>query len=81
MAQERFLIALNYPHEITSALLHDCSCGLHLSMEGLHQGNGALQVQSIQQGLTRRDRVALVVAAFRYLLVEHLPQRLGFISP
>ena len=60
MALQRGLVAFDHHHEISTSFLHNRARGLDLRVERVHQGDRALQIQSVQQGLARRDFVALV---------------------
>lgn len=60
MVEQCFLIALDHQYEITPTFLHDRACRLNLRMERIHQSDGAVQVQPLQQGLARRNLVAFV---------------------
>ena len=60
MVQQRRLVALDDKDEIAPALLHDRARRLHLRVQRIHQGDGAVQVQPFQQRLARRNLVALV---------------------
>ena len=45
------LVAFDYHHVVSSPLLHHRACRFHLRVEGVHQGDGAVQIQPIQQPL------------------------------
>lgn len=60
MVVEGFLVALDHQYEFSPAFLHDRASGLHLGMERIHQGDGSVQVQPLQQRLARRNLVAFV---------------------
>ena len=60
MVEQGRLVALDDQNEVTSALLHDRVGRLHLRVERIHQRDGAVQVQPLQQRLPCGDLVALV---------------------
>jgi hypothetical protein len=59
-----FLIAFDEQHEITPTLLHNPPSGLHLRVQGIHQPDGPIQIQPVQQPLPSRNLVALVSDRF-----------------
>ena len=60
MVEQGGLVALDHQDEIPPTLLHDRAGRLHLRMERIHQRDGAVQIQPIQQSLARGNLVALV---------------------
>jgi hypothetical protein len=60
LVEQGLLVALDHQDEITPTLLDDRARRLHLRMERVHQGDGAIQVQPLDQRLARGNLVALV---------------------
>src|ERR1035438_5777000 len=64
LVEQTALVAFDEQEEVSCALLHDGAGRLHLRVEGIHQGNGALQFQAIQQCLARWNLVTLAGHGF-----------------
>ncbi len=64
MAQKARLVAFDKENEISPAFLHHGAGGFGLSVQGIHQRDGSIQFQAVQQGLPGGNLMALVSHGF-----------------